>query len=301
MWNEKKKRSEWTHSYAMLLRNFFVNHYAPMRLRGTGSGRTARLYELCFRRFHEFTRTEPTLADLNNETVSRFLAYRSERVSLHSVERERNQLLAIWRLAHQMRFLEQLPLIQPTPLPRKIPKAWSVEELHRLLEAAASQPGMVGRVRAGAWWPALIHTLFESSERIGAILACRPSDLDGQCLTVQAEYRKGGRDSRVYYLSPETAAQCYAVCGRDRVFEWDRCPTFLWDHFKGITKRAGLYAPRLGFHTLRRSAASHYAAAGGNPSVLLGHSDPRVTKKYLDPRITERSQPKPYELLPRLS
>ena len=284
----------------MQLRRFFTDYYAPMRLRGAGSLRTARLYELCVRRFHEFTKTEPSLADLNNKTVSRFLAYRSVRVSPHSVERERNQLLAMWRLAHQLRLVEELPFIPAATLPRKIPKAWTVPELNRLLAAAAEQPGFVGRSRAAVWWPALIHALFETAERIGAIMACRPGDLDGQYLSVAAEYRKGGKDSRVYTLSPQTAERCCTIAGRERLFEWHRCPTHLWGHFNAITKRAGLYAPRLGFHTLRRSAASHLKAAGGDPVALLGHADPRVTKRYLDPRITERGQPKPWEILPRL-
>jgi integrase len=36
---------------------------------------------------------------------------------------------------------------------------------------------------------------------------------------------------------------------------------------------------------MRRSVASHYEAAGGNATELLGHSSRSVTLAYLDPRI----------------
>ena len=284
----------------MKLRKFFDEHYSPLKLRGAHSARTVSMYHGVLRRFREFLLRDPEVKDLTNTTVSEFLKFRSMTVGPHSVERERNQVVAMWRLACLMGLIKELPMISATPLPQKIPKAWTVDELNLLLASAESASGKIGSVLASRFWPALVNTLFETAERIGAVMACRPGDLSGQHLSVKAEYRKGGRISRVYTLSPATADMVFGVCGRERIFEWPLSSTHLWGHFKRITKRAGLYAPRLGFHTLRRSAASHYVAAGGNPSVLLGHQDARVTRKYLDPRITERGLPKPYEVLPKI-
>jgi integrase len=52
------------------------------------------------------------------------------------------------------------------------------------------------------------------------------------------------------------------------------------------------------FHAMRRTAASHFAAAGGDASHFLGHSSPRITEKYyLDPRIADTG-PQPCDVLP---
>ena len=56
-------------------------------------------------------------------------------------------------------------------------------------------------------------------------------------------------------------------------------------------QRAGLPDTReYKFHAIRKSTASHYEAAGGNATELLGHSSRKVTQGYLDPRIV-RTKP----------
>ena len=284
----------------MLVKDFFDNYYQPLRLQNTRSQETIRLYGLLIRRFSEFLERQAETKDLNNLTVARFISSRLQVRSPHTAERERNQLVAMWRLANTHGVVRELPDMKPLALPRKTPKAWTVEQLHQLVVIASSQPGRVGKVRAGYFWRGLILCLFETAERIGAIMECKPEDLQGNTLTVKAEYRKGGKMSQTYYLSDQTRNLLSAIAGKDRIFVWPKCRTYLWDRFRKISEEAGLYEPRLGFHTLRRSAASHYAACGMNPSILLGHCDPRVTERYLDPRITEENQPKPYEVLPKI-
>jgi integrase len=64
-------------------------------------------------------------------------------------------------------------------------------------------------------------------------------------------------------------------------------------------KAAGLNTrKRLRFHQIRRSAASHYAAAGGDAVEMLDHSSPKITKRwYLDPRLADRGA-RPCDILP---
>lgn len=55
---------------------------------------------------------------------------------------------------------------------------------------------------------------------------------------------------------------------------------------------------RLRFHQIRRSAASHFAAAGGEAVEMLDHSSPKITNRwYLDPRLVDRGQ-RPCDILP---
>lgn len=42
------------------------------------------------------------------------------------------------------------------------------------------------------------------------------------------------------------------------------------------------------FHAIRKSVASHYEAAGGNATELLGHTSRKITRAYLDPRIVRK-------------
>ena len=75
------------------------------------------------------------------------------------------------------------------------------------------------------------------------------------------------------------------------IFPWPYCPSMLWLRYKKIIRRAGLPTGRKrAFHCMRKSAASHFEAAGGNATELLGHSDRRVTLSYLSPTIVKPQQ-----------
>lgn len=70
------------------------------------------------------------------------------------------------------------------------------------------------------------------------------------------------------------------------VFRWPKSRTSIYAHLGQIMQRAGLPNDRLHkFHSIRKSVASYYEAAGGNATELLGHTSRKVTRAYLDPRI----------------
>ena len=97
------------------------------------------------------------------------------------------------------------------------------------------------------------------------------------------------------------------VEGRDKLFPWPYSENSMFRKFGDVVARAGLGvgwgkngARGLKFHQIRRSAASHYAAKGGDPVSLLDHSSPRITKKwYLDQRMIDERM-RPSEVLPSL-
>jgi integrase len=285
----------------MTLHQLFHDYYRPLRLRGR-SINTTRLYGCTIRSFWKWLRTEPTVDDLTDLTISRFLEYRASIRSPYTAEKERTQLLSLWRFAADRGLVRDRPCVPPAPLPDRIPTAWTVEQLQGLMRAAAATRGYVGTIPAGVWYAALISVLWESAERVGAILACLPGDFCTPVLAVRAEYRKGGKRDRVYRLSAETCSLVARACGTRRLFEWPQNPGYLWTKYKDVVARAGLGHDRKGgFHQLRRSSASHFAALGGDPVKLLDHSSPRTTHRwYLDRRLTDRDPP-PSEVLPRLT
>jgi integrase len=129
--------------------------------------------------------------------------------------------------------------VPPAPLPDRVPRAWTLDELGAIYRAAAATRGFVGIVPSCVWYPALVSVLWESAERIGAVLECRPDDFDGTHLHVRAEYRKGGKRDRVYRLSSRTCSLLLQARGASRLLEWDKAHTHLWKKYADIVARAG--------------------------------------------------------------
>lgn len=285
----------------MKLQELFDDFYRPLRLRGR-SMNTSRLYGCTIRAFGKWLKYEPTIDDLSDLMLSRYLEHRESTRSPYTAEKERSQLCSLWRFAADRGLMTTRPEVPPAPLPERLPQAWTLEQLGSLYRAAASTRGRVGAVPAGTWFAALVLVLWETAERIGAILECRPGDFCGSRLHVRAEYRKGGKRDREYQLSSRTARLLTEARGTIHLLEWDRSRTLLWAKYADVVARAGLGRGRsLSFHALRRSAASHYAALGGDASQLLDHSSPRITHRwYLDRRMTDRG-PAPCDILPELN
>lgn len=285
----------------MLLQQLFDDFYRPLRLRGR-SANTCRLYDCTIRAFGKWLGYPPTIDDLTDLTLSRYLDARAATRSPYTAEKERTQLVSLARFARDRGIIPTMPEVPPAPLPDRVPRAWTLGELGSIYRAAAATRGYVGDVPAGVWFSALVSVLWESAERIGAVLECRPDDLDAPTLHVRAEYRKGRKRDRVYRLTQRTCGLLQQARGRHRLLEWPRSHTLLWGKYADVVARAGLGRGRhLSFHALRRSAASHYAALGGDPVQLLDHSSPRITHRwYLDRRLTDRG-PAPCDVLPELN
>ena len=284
----------------MLLQRLFDDFYRPLRLRGR-SANTARLYGCTIRAFGKWLGYPSTVEDLTDLMLSRYLEHRAATRSPYTAEKERSQLVSLARFARDRGIIPAMPEVPPAPLPDRIPRAWTLAELGSIYRAAAATRGYVGTVPAGLWFAALVSVIWESAERIGAVLECRPTDFAPPHLHVQAEYRKGAKRDRIYRLSPHTCDLLTRASGRLRLLEWPRSHTLLWAKYAGVVARAGLGRGRhLSFHALRRSAASHYAARGGDPVQLLDHSSARITHRwYLDRRLTDRG-PAPCDILPAI-
>jgi integrase len=286
----------------MLLSEFFADVYRPLRLRGR-SANTNRLYANTIRQYGLFLGHEATTNDLNDLSVARFLEHRASCRSPYTSEKERSQLCSLWRCASDRRIVSDRPCVPQSPLPARVPQAWSVEELKRLLAHATVAKGKIGDVPAHVYWPALILCLWQCAERIGAILSVKKEDYSRPRILVRAEYRKGGKRDKLYSFS-DRACDLFDVLAKSsngpHLFEWPKNRLYLWDRFGKLLKSAGLGGgKRCKFHQLRRSAATHFCARGGDPTALLDHSSPRVTKAYLDPRYIDTG-PKPCDVLPSI-
>jgi integrase len=301
----------------MRLADFFDNVYRPLRLRGR-SANTARLYHCTLRAFAKAMGHEPTLADLDDLVLAKYLEHRVHQVSPYTAERERIAFMALARLAWERRLIEVLPVCPPAPLPERIPTAWTIEDMKRLM-ALAEIPATYGKAgdlkRCGYTpdkfakiIPAVVAAVWETGERIGALLDCRADDFQRPTLLVKAEYRKGSKKAKLFNLTEQTCdrLEVSIACGDGTMlFPWGMTPTYMQTVFGRVVKAAGLERDDLPrgqrFHQVRRTALSHFASLGGDATAMAGHESPKTTKRwYLDPRLTDRG-PKPCDVLPRLT
>jgi len=287
----------------MTLTTFLVDIYVPLKLRGR-SPESVRLLRHSITQFSRWLGRPATIDDLEDLRVSQWLVAMGHRKSPASVARERSGILALWNLAQGRGLVRLRPTVAPELVPHQMPRAFSTDELLRLADSARRSIGWVGPVPASIWFPGLIAVALETGERIGALLQTPRSCWRRPTLVVPAAVRKGGRQERVYELSPEACDLMDRVTDHKGPYAiwWHCSDTALRKRWKTITRRAGLGDGRdVQFHALRRSTASHLAAAGIDSTAYLGHSSDRVTRRsYLDPRVVDATRPKAWQSLPRV-
>lgn len=287
----------------MTLSVFLETIYVPLRLRGR-SPESVRLLRHAVGQFGKWLGRPALLDDLDDLVVSQYLAARGAKLAPNSVARERSGLLALWNLAQARGLVRLRPCVAPELVPEATPRAFTTEELERLAAAAGQASGWIGPIPASTFFRALIAVALETGERINAILSTPRHCWNRPTLVVPARVRKGGKIERVYELSPEGSTLVGQVSRHEgpTVFWWVHSDTALRKRWKTITRRAGLGEGReVQFHALRRSTASHLAAAGLDATAYLGHSTDRITRRsYLDPRVVDASRPKAWQQLPRV-
>jgi integrase len=270
----------------MLLSLYLTDVYAP--LRGLGA-RSISLYQYTIAAFSDFIGHAATVGDLEELAVARFLAARLAGKAAATVAKDRAQLHALWQMAARRGLSKTWPEIRRVRVPERVPEAWMADEVRRLIDAASQERGMIEGVPAGDFWNALVRLLYETGERVSAVMSVEWNDIKADSVLYRAETRKGQTRDILRTITPSCSAALESIRRPRRlVFAWPLSKSMLWYRMGRICKRAGLpHDRRSKFHRIRRTTASHYAAAGGDAQRLLDHSSPAVTKRYLDPRILQ--------------
>ncbi|WP_289019643.1 site-specific tyrosine recombinase XerD [uncultured Ornithinimicrobium sp.] len=184
----------------------------------------------------------------------------------------------------------------PTP-PRRLPSALSVDEVHRLLQAAS-----VGDTPAALRDRALLEVLYGCGARVGEAVALDLDDLE----LGRAEDGTGGvvrlfgkgRKERIVPMGryARAALDAWLVRGRPELVRTGRgTPAVFvnarggrlsrqsaWTAIKTAAERSGL-GPTVSPHTLRHSFATHLLDGGADVRVvqeLLGHASVTTTQIY---------------------
>jgi len=288
------------------LSELFASEYAPLRRLGHKS---INCYTVSLRHFDRHLGEPATLDHLTDLTVARFLQARERETCRATAARDRVQLLALWRYAARKRMksadgtLLDFPEVPIMRAPTRVPVAYTSDDVALLIREARRMTGTVAGIPEADWWASLLLCLWESGERINAVMHTRWREIDtaGRRITFRAETRKNQTRDLDRQISPTLAAW---LSGRIQsqnamVWPWDRNACVLWKRLQGVAKRARVQYR--GFHGIRRAAVSYAeAACPGAGQRLADHSSPAITaKSYLDPRIVPQG-PAATDLLPAL-
>lgn len=173
-------------------------------------------------------------------------------------------------------------------LPRRLPKALSVEEVTTLLQYQPEDPVAAVRDRA------ILELMYSSGLRVSEIASLNMEDIDLETRTVRCR-GKGGKDRVVPFGShAEQALRAYLQTVRPKLAKRPTNALFLtrlgrkfsisglWRLITKRAKAAGL-TKHVSPHTLRHSFATHLLEGGADLRVvqeLLGHASIATTEVY---------------------
>jgi integrase len=273
--------------------------------------KTMQLYAMLLDRLRAFLGHEPTVADLDDLTISRYLRHRAadkwggKTISPASVQKDKVMLQAVWNLAARKRWVAEFPELPRIKVAKSIPagRAYTAEDVAKMIRRARRRCGTTGGQPSAWWWSTLIWMAYCTGERATALMSLRWGELDTQRRRVifLGSTRKGSTRDIERDFTADLAAILEPRRRRpeDLVWPWDRHRGSLWTSLKLLCRLAGVRYR--GFHGLRRTRASYAALAGGTAAAtrVLDHSDPKLQERYVDPTICP-SEDSPVDVMPPL-
>jgi len=267
------------------------------------SKNTVASYRRDLKRFADYAGAQNAGFELNEENVQKFIAHLrlGSRESVPLVEASIARAVVSIRnlsafIAKESGIADPLKDFSPPKIPKRLPKALSIEEVNRLIEGAGSS--------ANAFAPrdtAVVELLYASGARISEIIDLNLSDLDMREESVVIKVTgKGGKERFVPVGSFARAAlSTYLESQRESLLSKRRKnlkvdPLFLnsrgarlsrqsaWQIIQEAAERAEI-ATEVSPHSLRHSFATHLLDGGADIRVvqeLLGHSSATTTQIY---------------------
>ena len=192
--------------------------------------------------------------------------------------------------------------VHPPAQPRRLPKALTIDEVRRLLEAADPEAAGAGTSATSSALRdrALLELLYSTGARISEAVGLDVDDLDTEPSAASVRLLGKGSKERVVPVGSYAVAavDAYLVRGRPALAAAGRGTPALflnargarlsrqsaWAVLRATAERAGLPASaHVSPHTLRHSFATHLLAGGADVRVvqeLLGHASVATTQVY---------------------
>lgn len=229
--------------------------------------------------------------ELTVSRIDEYLTHALTKLAPQTVQNHRRMLCTLRKEALKCGLVDECTrTIRRVKCPLPLPRAWSHEEIHRLIEAAKGMRGGTKRCKWGILLPAWVSVAYSSGLRLGDMLSVRHDALRGNRLAlVLAKTRR----PHVVVLDDQAMAaiQTLPVHGH-RIFGdlVGRC-VFI-RAFRRLVKAAGLQGSG---KFLRRSSATYAELAGMSATGHLGHATAGLAQKhYVDPvLLAELKRPVP--------
>lgn len=257
-------------------------------------------YRVCLRDYSRFLGRPATLADLDDDTVTRWMSQRlADGLSPRTVKERAGRLQTLWTWLAKRRIVDKFPTFIKPRVPESMPVALTEDELRRFFHSAGKERGQIGGVPADIWCRSFFAFIFNTSERKSAAMAVEIPwvNLDSGIVAIPATVRKGGVKNAVYPLWPATVPlirECIETNPRRvHVWPWDRCPESYYIMYNRILRDASLPVDRRHkTHSLRVSHNTWSRVMTGSHSPLLGHSSSETSERYYeDRRFTVKDAP----------
>jgi integrase len=248
---------------------------------------TVEKYSITIRHFSRFLCRSAQVSDLEEDGISEFLSLFSESHQPWTVTTARKHLLALANYAHRKGLVCEVPDVMRVKLYGRLPEAYTIEEISRLVAAARHVQGFFSGVPGSLFFPALFLVAYDTGGRAGVIWAMRWTDYrpDGPALLLAAEYQKNRRE-QLLRISNETAIALEKIRSPERelIFDLGRCSQMRYYYVKKILKAAGLPCGRRDqLQRIRRTTLSLFHEMGGDATAQAGHSSDVTTRRhYLD-------------------
>lgn len=268
------------------LDELFALAYRPRRLIGC-SPNTIKDWLIVLRGFSRWVGREPDLTDLDEDTISAYLAEFAVSHAPATTKGRRAKLLALARFAHSRGMIAETPDVALVHQEERLPDSFDEQQLRSLTRAAGQCQGFVCGIPAARFWVAVLLVAFCTGARAGAIFALTPADVVWRipAIRFRAVTSKSKRE-QLLRVTPDTLAALVAIREPDRslVFPEPWAIAGRYIRLKKIWEAAGLPTGRREFlQKFRRTCATMTHRAGLDATAQLGHSDARTTRQfYLD-------------------
>ena len=264
--------------------------------------KTVALYGMLLDRLRAHLEHEPTVNDLDDLVISRYLRARAAQswagkiVRPASVQKDKVMLASVWSLAARKRWAKDFPELPRIKVAKSLPtgRAYTAEDVAKMIRQSRHRRGRTGGKLSCWWWSTLIYMAYCTGERATALLSLRwgELDLERRRVVFKGETRKGQTHDIERDFTEQLSAMMLPQRGQpdELVWHWDRARGSLWTSLKLLCRLSGV--KYRGFHGLRRTRASYAALAGGTAAAtqVLDHSDPRLQERYVDSQICPTEQ-----------
>jgi integrase len=265
-------------------------------LKGTKirSEKTRIHYRRSVKRLEDMLGRKAVLSDLTRDSIVSLMTWlRDNRGNKpDTVNTSRKYLVAVWQWAFDAGITNRFPRVDKAVSPKRTPKAFTVNELERLMDACGRIRGETNGMKNSVLLKTVIALVMDTGARAGELFSFRWEWIDwsGGWIHVPAEYRKRKEYDAEYGLLDDTLAWLKSF-KKDYgpIFNCESVPGNYYDLWDQLLREAGIQVNRRNkTQCLRRTFATLIEAGGGHAPTALGVKVVEMVRKhYLDPSMID--------------